>query len=679
MERKLLLPLVILITLLAACSNETKEAESKDTEDKEATKKVEDSIEELASYEISNEDMFDMYNFKSTYEGDKLIFSGNRTNKRDDIRKRYVITADKALISTEDLAKEDNERDHCIDGELSPDGNYFVFNCSNDNTVFSLYDFDKEEVIYREENENQTFDHYESSTLHAMAITNDQEIILGQKHEGYFKIYDLKDASIKEVDVASEISDDDRLVDIILTDDDSKIFISTEQQVFEYDRSTEKFHPLIDDTDEETRVSSFKMSENGKYATYHKKENRINGPLQEYDVFVNLESGEQKAYDKLDYSGYSTPDDNGNIVFYDAKEQAMFLYNFEIEENKIIPIDKDKLFMAANNFSFSSNGKHLFVYDIDYGDEKTTYTFYRFTFGDIDSYEEDEFRGNLLNASNNNVDENKDNDTDQPITLNDYDEDPREGYKKRWEKSVDAQFPTQFPFEPDEIQYSMYGNRYEQEIINGREEIEYSTFLNGNITNSKDCAADDLEKDIEKDGIEYYYYDFTMEHELAFAKDGDCYTIVQEDFDKETSYSIADSIQTINDPPFDLPIDQIKFPTKLPMNELNISTQHINYNTETTELRIFHTFESRDDKKFNIGYAASTEDTLKSQSEKHEEVESSDWEEITYYEDMHELVMYDGDFYYRLTADRIDNEYQEELGEENIKQILIDVAETMEK
>ena len=666
------------MALLAACSNETEDAESKDTRDK-GTNKDEDRIEALASYELSSEDMFSMYNFKSTYEGDKLIFSGKRTNKRDDTRKRYVITTDKALISTEDLAKEDNEKGNCSDGELSPDGKYFVFNCSKDKTVFSLYDFDKDEVIYREEDKEEKFDAYESSTLHAVAITNDQEIILGQNHEGYFKVYDLKANSIKKVDVSNEMDDSDRLDGIALTEDGSKIFISTEQQVFEYDRSTEELQPLIKEADDETGVSSFQVSENGKYATYHKQENKKTGPFKEYDVFVNLQSGEEKAYDKLDYSGYSIPDDNGNIVFYDGAEQAMYLYNFEKDENKIIPIDKDKLFMEANDFSLSSNGKHLFVYDTDFGDEKTTYTFYRFTFGDIDSYEEAEFQGRLLEASEDSVTEKADNDVDNEVGLHEYKEDPREGYKELWEKSVKAQFPTKFPFEPDEVKYSMFGNRYEQEIIKDREEIEYSTFLNGNIKDSKDCAEDDLEKDKEKDGIQYYYYDFTMEHELAYAKDGDCYKIVQEDFDKDTNYSIADSIKKIDEPPFDLPIDQMKFPAGLPMDELDIATQYITYNTKTKELRLFHTFASKDDKKFNVGYAVSTEDRLKSQSKKHKKVKSSDWKEMTYYEGMHELVMYDSDFYYSLTADRLKDEYQEELGEENIKQILIDIAETMEK
>lgn len=670
--------------LLVGCSDTTDESEDEnnnnDNQENEELNEVDEfdegELEELATFEIPEEDMFTVRNLKSSVAGDQMVFTAKQKHKRENYYDRTVITDEGDILSSVENSDTKEDDVSCHRGEFSPDGQYYAFECTGDNSIFYLYDLEEGEVTYRAGRSDGDIDYAKATMMDLVAVTDDQEVIFSEDMDNQLIIFDIDSESVEEIDLPAN-EDTHKIRNVTLTSDNQTIFINTQKDLLEYDRDSGEIEKIVSDSSDETTLNHFNASANGEYASYY----RHDSTDLEYYVFVNLTSGEERAFEQDDTMAFSTPDNNGNVVFYHdsiSSEAPLQLYNIDEDTAKKIPMIEEEVGIGKE-FNLSADGNHLFFpySEKDREASETVFTFYRYTFGDVNQYEDADFYG--VSMDENDTAET-DGDSGESFSLYEYSEDPHKRYVELWENSVDIEFPTELPIDPEEKEYSFYSNQYRMEMKEDRASIEFRT-VHTDAENSKQCAESDLEKDEKRDGIQYYYYEFEIENELSFAKEGNCYTIIVEELDKEASFGLAESIEPVEEPPFEFDVSEFKFPEELPTEDVLIGSPHIRYNPDSESIRIFHSFEATDDKGFNVTYKASYEDDVKTSRSSHEEIDSSssDWDTMTYAEGLYELGMYDGEYYYLLAAEKLDDDFKEEHGDEKVKQTLMDIAETMSK
>lgn len=688
--KKLILPILIFTFLLAACSSEdpSEEANEPDEKASEETGVEANHPEVLFTYEFSKGDRYDFTGIDASIDGSTILFKTKEEIKRDSQRYEYIIVGDDEAKNIKELSEasaEDLDDQRCSRTFISPDGRYLTYSCAKAENWFVVYDTQEQQVVHHQEQ-------LDDRALNIFGITNDMDVLLENNDHNKIAIYHLDTRDMKEFSIP-ELSgiEDDHYTNLYIAEDGKKIVMNNQERISMLDTESGTLEevmnvePYVERFKDETdgiSLGTLRVSPNGKYLFF-----LMGGSLNKETVyqsihFLNLETGERKSFTEHEYQNFRSIDNDGNILIGDNDQ--MFLYNIDSDTTYHIP--NVEIGTYTEYITLSGDGKHLLYADrIRNSDEQPAYELFHLAIEELDTYEVVDFMATpedteaLLGevATTNNPNSGEDG-----IALTPVKEDVRAMYEARREESATVLYPTSFPEEVTDINDSIRQDSFTQTIhldpteLIKRQSLLYAVNSYPDTDKNDFCIHDDLELEETKDGIDYYFYLFSNEDaELAFVMDDLCYELEGKGFTKEEMFDVIGSLETQGERLSELPLAEIKFPTELPQENAEIRSFSV---VEHVSDYSYHVAYSGDENELDISYWVAGKEPKEFNAEENVAVEVNDSTEAYYNESTLYLYMYDGNYYHTIRA-QAKNEVVDGLGgEENIKEVLIEIANSLE-
>ncbi|PAV30943.1 hypothetical protein CIL05_04305 [Virgibacillus profundi] len=669
--------LVILIILLAACSSDSSNEETPVAEE---TSNAEAPLEPevLFSYEEGEDDRYEIHNITSSYDASTVLFNTKETIKRDDERYDYVVYGGKDAVELRELSTSGDEEEACQQENISPNGQYLIVKCLKMDHAFMIYDLEKDEIIHEEPE-------FEDYGTDVMGITNDMEVVLKSIDGDLLSIYNVENKQTEEYSLPKLTGIEDEVFEnFAISNDGQKILINAFYRLYLVDRGTGELQEILNldsyqeqfET-EELYLYSQRFSPDGKYAFIKISEN-TSDPIYQSHNFINLETGEIQSFSEFEYNRIGDIDENGRVLLTDSDDE-IYIYSIPDEETYRIP-DLD-LSTYADEFTLSTDGNYLLYSDKKSDEVKTNYV-YKVALGDVSTYETTDFMATPEELEELESSPGEGDTTADSIELSPVEEDVNNLYMENWNNISNVLYPTEFPEEVESISYRVNTGRYGQTIkfvsdSTVRKDMSFTAVDRTGEDHPAVCIDDDLELTETKDGIDYYFYLFSNdEGEISFVKDEWCYTIEGEDFTEEEYFTVAYSLAKAGEIPHELPIDEVSFPTELPIQDVIVSRNALYHYDEMKHKYVVDYYgDNENDVKIDFEIDQNEPDFY--DYEENESIELTNGMEGSYNEEYLRVFMYDDKYYYTIKAD-IDNELIDKLGIENIKNALIEVGNSVE-
>lgn len=670
---------LLFLVFIVACSNHSDGAVEKEQPENDGNQVSEEpsiTTEVLYTYEHENSGDYSIQSVKTDSEGTAVIFTGNEDIDRKSDYYTYVVDRNNEVIEGLELANDKEQERRCVDLNLSPNGNYMVYDCHDDGIEFSIYDMETEEIIHQV----PEADVYVQDVL---GVSDDLTVYLetsNEDSETELTLYDVESKTYNHYELA-ELFDIEypSLNKITPTDDGKQILIDIVEALYLFDTETEEVSEIVNVESYQEEYDSdgifvynARLSPDGKYLHYVVAENTSDPVYSEY-FFKNLESGEIDVYGEFDYT-VGNFDIHGNLLLSDTDN--LYLYNLDSKETLIIP--EIEVSVYSSYFTISPNGKFL-IYTDKESNEDDTYTqyLYRVSLGDISSYEIVELR----------VQKEKEREEvgQDEITLTEASFDEKDNFLELWESSTSVMFPTKFSekvlHKTNHYSGEYDGNRYSQTIFLDttsfkRNEIEFTaiTSYDGNA-----CPFfDDLEVVDTIDGIDYYFYDYkNADVEAGVSIDDICYYIDAEDHTEEEMLLIAQSLAPIDSSFHKISVDQLRFPTKFPIGNPEPSSPRViaYQDGEMVDYLIDYRGESDNDIKMELEIR-NNEPNLYMNEKNGTVVDVDGWDEAYFTEDYMQLHLYDGTYYYIIELE-ISKDLLEVFGSEHVEEVFLEIGESI--
>jgi hypothetical protein len=669
-----LLFLVVVLVLVAGCTSESSNEESKG---KTSEEKTIDEPEVLFSYEEGENDRYKIYSVTSSYDASTVLFSTEETIKREDEKYHYVVTGNKDAIDLRDLSTSEDEKESCSQDHISPNGQYLVERCLKMDHAFMIYDLKAEEIIHEEPE-------FEEYGARVVGITNDAEVAVKSKDGDILSIYDIQNNKVEEYSLPELTGKDtEQFENLVISNDGQKILIDAFFRLYLLDRSSGELEEIINLDSyheqyekEELYLLMPKLSPDGKYAYIRISENRSDSLYVSHN-FINLETGDIQSFTDFEYDNIGEIDEKGRMFLADSEE--LFLYS--IPDNVTYRIPELDLSTYAGDFTLSGDGNYLLYSDKKGDDVKMNYL-YKVALGDVNTYETEDLKAipEVLEDMSKPGEGNTDA---EALQLNEVKEDLHNMYPELWNSIANVQYPTEFPEEVKHISYQVNPERYGQTISfvsdsTKRKQMSFTAVDRTEDDHKEVCIRDDLELTETKDGVDYYFYLFNNdEGEISFAKDGWCYTIEGEDFTEEEYFNAAYSLAEAGEVPHELPIDEVVFPTKVPIQNPFISNYYIYHHAFDQSHKYIVEYRGDGENDLDIDLEINKNEPNFYDSKENETIELKNGMEGLFNEEHLRLFMFDGDYYYSVEAD-IGNEELAEFGLENVKNALVEVGNSVQ-
>lgn len=187
---------------------------------------------------------------------------------------------------------------------------------------------------------------------------------------------------------------------------------------------------------------------------------------------------------------------------------------------------------------------------------------------------------------------------------------------------------------------------------------------------------DDLELVDSRNGVDYYFYLFSNgDGELTFQLDNWCITISGEDLTEEDYFQIAYSFEKAGNAPDELIIDEFIFPSLMPFQNVESTSYRMyNYGPGRFQFNIDYKGSNSD---FDIIYSNNSSEPISFAGNNDEEVVVEGYDEAYFSCDHLRLSLIKDGRYYVYKAD-MNTRTMQQLGIENIKEMLIKLAESAE-
>ena|GEM_PF-3877834 len=683
--KKVYIPMLLLcFILLAACSSDDTEEEQGQSKEKGTEEDVHPEPESLFVQKYGEDDSFDFTGINAATNASTIIFDTKERIKRVESRQTHLVYGEKEPMSMQDLSEADEEEledRSCRNTFVSPDGKYVTFRCVSDEDWFIVYDTEEEEIIQQVEEPEDYF-------TDVIGITDDLDILQYNEDDYHVSIRNAETDKIKEFDLValSEEKDDDYFVGVRATNDGEKFLaynyeriylLDTEKETMEKLADVEPYQERFQDEVEDIMVGNVRFSPNGKYVFYKIGDSNSKDLIYASDNFLNLETGEKQTYNDFDYVN-GTIDNEGNMVLTDADHT--YLYNIDGEELKIIPNLTPGT--SVDYLTLTADGNHI-LYGAQFidSDEGWAYELVH-----LEMENQDEFGESSINAEVEDTEEllgtTTANEAGEGFELHPVKDDPKAMFIDTWEASDEIAFPSDYPEKVESILNSQgeghYGHRITLDTGGiDRTEMSYSANTYPGDERKDYCINDDLEREETVDGIDYYFYLFKNgSAELAFVKDDWCYSIEGSGFTKEEIFAVADSMKTQGKQPSTLSIDDVKFPSEIPMSDPKV-TRIYDVEREDDDHNLFVDYRG-EESGMTIEFEVLNEAPRGYDHDDTESIDLDNGMEGSLYESKHRLFLFDGTYYYTIQS-KIDNELiQEAGGNKVLKDMFIQIGNSME-
>ncbi|UOQ84712.1 hypothetical protein [Gracilibacillus salinarum] len=679
-----LIGLIASLFLLAACSS-SKDSSQNLTETISGNEPTEEeneaSLEKKAlfTYEEPENATYDIHSVKISNDASTVLFSTVESIKREDERSNYLKYEGNEAIDLNDLSTSDNEEESCRQAQVSPNGQYIILNCLKMDHEFMIYDSQKEEIVHNE----PTFENYGSEVK---GITNEMEVILRSIDGDILTVYNPEAKESEEYNLPDMTGHESESFDeISITNDGQQLLVDAFYRLYLLDRETGNLEELVNldsyheqfDT-EDLFLYNRKLSPNGEYAYFEISENSPD-PLYQSHNFMNLETGETQSYTDFEYDDVGDIDNNGRILLVESED----LYIHSIPEKLTYQLPNlDFNSTYAGYYTLSGDGISIIYADKESDEVKVNYL-YQAALGEVTSYATTDFLAqeeNLEKMTRPGMDSSVSSDS---IPFSEVNEDLTTMYQKIWNNTAALHYPTEFPEEVNRINYSVGMDTYGQTIrfatdSNKRTDMSFQAFDNAEEDQKESCYNDDLELVETKDGIDYYFYLYNNdEGELSFVKNDWCYIIDGEDFSEEEYLALAYSFAEAGETPHELPIEQVNFPTRLPIEDVIISSHNVYHYASDNTHKYVVSYYGDGENDIAVDLEILQDEPTFYDWEENESIELSNGTEALFNEEHLILFLYDGNYYYDIEAD-IDNDQLDKLGLEKVKNSLIEVGNSIE-
>ncbi len=658
------------ILLLAACSSDKDEKADPAAGDATLEK------ETLFTQEMEENGDYDITAVRSDAEGNNVLFRVLEDIDREEDDYTYLVDEKDDVTDVFDLAEEPDADIGCTEINISANGKYLVYDCHEGDVDFTVYDLEKEEVKKQIPEEDMFGVDVES-------ISDDPMVhAISEDDDGFsqLSVFDMENDA-REDYVISDLVDDEEaeLNTVISTHDGKKMLLNTYKELYLFDAETEEVEKIDDATpyDEEYDADFYiydtMLSADGTYAYYKVSENRKDPVFTEH-FFHDLDKGEEVAFEEFDYKGVRSLDENGHVLL--EGEEELHLYHIGSEEARVIPeIETDRM---TGNFNLSADGATLLYTNKNMLDDDTfDINLYRVRLDDVSAFDTTE----LLAESDK---EEADVEDDGIALTENTSFKEKEAFQDLWDSSVKPMYPNDFPeevafksyrFTDDQASRTYYQTTYLDVDKPTDHEIEMMAAQKGN---SGQCTFEgDLEKADTIDGNDFYFHQYKNDEvEAGIEVDDFCYSFEAEDLSEDDLYKVAASLETIDEPVHPIALDDLLLPTKFPSEDPEVRVSSIS------------SFKKDDQMSYSVGYYSEEDITLKVKISYLEpngyESSSSSEEEVDGFEKAYfpkttpSLLLYDGDQYYHLELS-LSKDEEQAYGEEEIKEALIEIAESMKK
>ena len=660
MRKGILFIVILLLFFAAACSSDKSKKEENNEPSEGTTSEDTASLQPTVIFEEehSEDEYFDIWRIRSSYDAKTVLFNAESTYKRDDEHVDYIIYGEETRDLIELSPSGDLEEESCRQEFLSPNGKYIVFSCLKADLQFIIYDFEEDKIIHEEPEWEDVY------ALEIVGITDNKEVLLRTSYEDDLIVYSV-DSKKKEEYYLSDFPETyNQLVVLDLESGDFKELISTKP-----------YHETF--MTEDILIDNVQFSPDGRYVYARIGESGSN-PVYESHNFINTETGEITSFSNVEYNRFSTFDENGNILIGDTFQY--YIYNVPTDTMYLVPLDVTS---TADRFILSPDGKNMIYNDSDWSGNPRYEFIYKVQLDRIEDFEVVLFNGTK-----------EDRDTlfteyspekiDGELQLYPVQDDIKQILAGLWENTANYYFATKFPDEPIGINYSVNDGMYSQTIkfettIGNlmRDEIEVRAHHYPDMPDMS-CADSDLELVETKDGIDYYFYMFSNdEGELSFKRDDWCITISGQEFTEEEYFEMAYSFEKLGKVPHELSLDDVHFPTQVPIENAEFTWTGI-YNRGPDEFQFnidYNNYDSPLD--LELRFAAYKKEPMNFAPDEDEKLDVSGFEIASFSSEYLELSLYDGTYYYIIELET-DTGTMQSIGVENIRDMLVEVAESLE-
>ncbi|WYP26638.1 hypothetical protein NSQ54_00435 [Alkalihalobacillus sp. FSL W8-0930] len=680
MKKLIMLIAMMSVWVVGCSSNADVSEENEPTEEARTAEEDESSsLSEEVIFEYNHEGLsdYDLQSLRTSASGETSVITGHEDIDRVSEYYTYVIDPSGEAVEGRKFALEEDVERRCVDMAPSPNGQYLLYNCHDEGIEFSVYDLEKDELIHQALETDDYVDELAGITddlvVYMVTDTIDREL--------FITLYDV--TSEEKTDfLLSELleTDDISLNGITPTADGSKVLIDTVLKLHLLDVESGEVTELasVEEAAEEFDsnnmfIYSATMSPDGKYLYYLITENRGSDSAFEEHYIMNLESGETDAYESIGHDRVIGFDINGNMLLKD--DDQLVMHNLDTEETRALPDDID--LRSSTGFHITINGDYVFYTDKDSEDDDTyTSRLFRVALGDIGTYGESEFKA---------VDVRERDEPEQDeITLTEQNANERDVLREVLESSTRVMYPTEFP-ETLDYRFNHTSEESYWQRINldtseyAKDQIDFRAYVHED--EDRQCRLEDNAEVVDTmEGSDIYFYEFGNDDvELSVKIDNICYRYEARKYSQEEMIAMAKSMKPIEEPFHDMPIEEQRFPTLLPIQEVEsmdprlstgrdgeIDSYFLEYKGEGTgDLTLKLTIKNGDEPSFFM-------------NEEHGEfVELEGWETVFYVDDYTSLQLFDGTYYYEVEFD-INNDILQAYGPEHVKETLIEIGDSFQ-
>ncbi|MFK3939476.1 hypothetical protein ACI2JA_18385 [Alkalihalobacillus sp. NPDC078783] len=673
--------MVLMSIFVVGCSSDAEVSEENETSDEAVTEEEGESsaLSEEIIFEYNHEGLsdYDLQSLRTSASGETSVITGHEDIDRVSEYYTYVVDLTGEAVEGREFAQEEDVERRCVGLSPSPNGQYLLYDCHDEGIAFSVYDLENDELVHQAPETDDYIDDLAGITddliVYMVTDTIDRELLI--------TLYDVKTEEKTDFSLSELLDTDDvSLNGITLTKDGSKVLIDTVLELYLLDIESGTVNELasVEEAAEEFDSNNMfiyqaKMSPDGTYLYYLITENRgSDSAFAEYYI-MNLESGETAAYESMGHDQVVGFDSNGNMLLKD--DDQLIMHNLETEETRAIPDDID--LRSSTGFHITMNGDYIFYTDKDSEDDGTyTSRLYRVALGDIATFEESEFKA---------VDVRERDEPEQDeIVLTEQNANERGVLRDVLESSTRVMYPTEFPETLDHRFNHASEESYWQRIHldtseYAKDQIDVRAYVHED--EDRQCRMDDNAEVVDTmDGSDLYFYEFgNNDVELAVKIDNICYQYEARKYSQDEMVAMVKSMEPIEEPFQDMPIEEQQFPTLLPIQEVEQMNPRLSTGRDGEVDNYFLEYkgEGTGDLSLKLTIKNGDEPSFFMNEDYGDVVELDGWETAFYLDDYVRLLMFDGTYYYEVEFD-INNDILQAYGPEHVKETLIKIGDSFE-
>lgn len=357
----LLFSWLFILVAFTGCTVSDEETEKEERKNK-AKETLRESTVPIFTYYEHEEELFKMHGFEPDFIGERVLFKGEHIKNGESNSSTYITMKNQYGWSVKDLLHDEIGDTICQkDKAISPNGDFIVLQCDDQESSIYVYNLLDRELVYKEQLNSKKAKMNSS----VVAITNSGDLILQNRTDKKIDVENIYSKKRQTFELPTLLNEEDFLLHKIkVTGDGSQIMINTKKQIYLLDTKTREIRLLQDHKDidmaGEVEFSNIHISNNGRYL-YFESDNSQQRSSERMVTFIDMESETVRSYEGFGPYLLRNITNDGRVLVVDlmSEKARVFIFDFPEQILQQVEIDQKYLSESSQTFELSPSGDFL--------------------------------------------------------------------------------------------------------------------------------------------------------------------------------------------------------------------------------------------------------------------------------------------------------------------------------